>query len=166
MASDRPPMKQAEKIGTLLKQVLGDQGLDDRLSRYQAWLIWDKLVGEQIAERARPLRIRQGVLEIQVDHPVWMQQLQLLKPKILAKLHQQIPNAGITDLYLRQAKGPLPKPQPPTAENAPTRRQKIELSADELRQIEDKLAGIKDPELRREMMRLFSLQKQLDKSRD
>ncbi|MCK4691898.1 MAG: DUF721 domain-containing protein, partial [Desulfuromonadales bacterium] len=77
---ERPPMKQAAKVANLLKQVLGDKGLEDRLSRYQTWLIWDKLVGEQIALRARPLRFRQGVLEVQVDHPVWMQQLQMLKP--------------------------------------------------------------------------------------
>ena len=77
--SERPPMRKAESIGSLLKQVLDDQGMGDRLSRYQAWLVWDKIVGEQIARRARPLRLREGVLEVRVDNPVWMQQLQMLK---------------------------------------------------------------------------------------
>jgi hypothetical protein len=156
-------MKRAEQVGSLLKQVLGAQGLADRLSRYQAWLIWDKLVGEQIAHRARPLRIRQGVLEVQVDHPVWMQQLQMLKPKILEKLNQQIPNAGITDIYLRRAQS-LPPRLPPAPEAAPAKWREIELSPAELEQIEERAREIKDPELRQELKRLFRLQKQLDKS--
>jgi len=163
--SDRPPMKQAEQVGSLLKQLLSDQGLGERLSRYQAWLIWDKLVGEQIANRARPLRLRQGVLEVQVDHPVWMQQLQLLKPKILEKLNQQVPNAGITNIYLRKAKSIPPKTaaSPPTA---PAKWKQIELSATERQLIDERLEGIKDPELRQELKRLFTLQKQLDKDRN
>jgi len=163
--SDRPPMKKAEQVGSLLKQVLGEQGLSDRLSGYQAWLIWDKLVGEQIASRARPLRIRQGVLEIQVDHPVWMQQLQMLKPKILEKLHQQVPNAGITDIYLRKSRGPLAREQSPSQTVRPAKWKNIELSAAERQQIEEELGDLEDQDLRQELQRLFTLQKQLDKGR-
>ena len=158
-------MKQAERVGTLLKQLLGEKGLGERLSRYQAWLIWDKLVGEQIANRARPLRIRQGVLEVQVDHPVWMQQLQMLKPKILEKLNQQIPNAGITDIYLRKAKS-IPHRTPAAMAVAPMQWKQIELTGAEQQQIEERLTEIKDPDLRQELKQLFTLQKQLDKDRD
>ncbi len=161
---DRAPMKQAERVGTLLKQVLGDKGMDDRLSRYQAWLIWDKVVGEQIANRARPLRFRQGVLEVQVDHPVWMQQLQMLKPKILEKLNQQLPNADITDIYLRKAPTPIARRKQPTEPETPI-WQKVELSEEEKQQIEKQLEVIDNQELRAEMRRFFTLQKRLDKGR-
>ncbi|MBE9486903.1 MAG: DUF721 domain-containing protein [Desulfuromonadales bacterium] len=161
---ERPPMKQAAKVANLLKQVLGDKGLEDRLSRYQTWLIWDKLVGEQIALRARPLRFRQGVLEVQVDHPVWMQQLQMLKPKILEKLNQQLPNAKITDIYLRKARTPTAKQQPATEPEAPEWRQ-AELNEEEIRGIEEQLKPITDPELRTGLHRLITLQKRLNKGR-
>ena len=161
----RPPMRQAESVGLLLNQVLGNQGLADRLSRYQAWLIWDKLVGEQIANRARPLRFRQGILEVQVDHPVWMQQLQLLKPKILEKLNQQLPNAGITDIFLRKAKMLPPKPAAAATAATPVRWKEIRLSAVEEKEIEAGVREVQDPDLRRELKRLFTLQKQLDKER-
>jgi len=159
-------MKKAEPVGSLLQQVLGNQGLAERLSRYQAWLIWDQLVGEQIASRARPLRLRQGILEVQVDHPVWMQQLQLLKPKILEKLHQQIPNAGITDIYLRKAKTLPAKSVLPAEPLLQPKWQEIELTEVELQQIVERVSCIKDSELRQEMKRLFTLQKQLDKGRE
>ncbi len=157
-------MQQAEQVGKLLKQVLGDKGMDDRLSRYQAWLVWDKIVGEQIANRARPLRFRKGVLEVQVDHPVWMQQLQMLKPKILEKLNQQLPNADITDIYLRKAPTPTSNRQPPP-EPEPPKWQEAQLTEEEKQQIEEQLKPLKDSELRAEMRRLFTLQKRLDKGR-
>ncbi len=164
--SDRPPMKMATRVGTLLNEVLGESGLGDKLSRYQAWLVWDQLVGEQIAQRARPLRIRQNVLEVQVDHPVWMQQLQMLKPKILEKINQQIPNAGITDIYLRKGKTiPTPAKTSQPASSQPPAWRQIELSDAEKQLIDEKLQQIDDLELRENMRRLFSLQKQLDKSR-
>jgi len=163
----RPPLKKAEKVGALLKQVLGSQGLSDQLSRYQAWLIWDQIVGEQIARRARPLRLRQSVLEVQVDHPVWMQQLQMLKPKILEKINQQLPNAGITDIYLRKSNAPSAAYKPQSQESdQPPKWKSIELSAAEKQQIEAEINELDNHELRDEMRRLFTLQKQLDKGRN
>lgn len=160
----RAPMKQAERVGPLLKQVLGERGMEERLSRYQAWLVWDKLVGEQIARRARPLRFRQGVLEVQVDHPVWMQQLQMLKPQILAKLHQQLPDADITDIYLRKAPNPTGPKQPP-AKPEPPKWQQAQLTEEEQQQIDRQLETIDNQELRDEMRRLYCLQKRLNKGR-
>jgi len=162
---DRPAMKQAQRFGAVLKQVLGDRGMNDRLSRYQAWLIWDQLVGEQIARRARPLRFRQGVLEVQVDHPVWMKQLQMLKPQILAKLTQQLPNAGITDIFLRNVTANFTSTLPAAKESTTPRPAKIQLSAAEEREGESKFAAVSDPELRQEFKRLWIRQRQLDKAR-
>jgi len=162
---NRPPMKQAEKVGNLLKQVLGKKGMDDRLNRYQAWLIWDKVVGQQIATRARPLRFRQGTLEVQVDHPVWMQQLQMLKPQIIAKLKQQLPNADITDIYLRKAPTPYTGKQKTQEAEAP-KWQLAQLSEEEQQKIDQVLEPIKDRELRDEMRRLATLQKRLNKGRN
>ena len=162
-SSKRPPMKQAERVGSLLKRVLGERGMDDRLNRYQAWLIWDQVVGQQIAARARPLRFRQGVLEVQVDHPVWMQQLQMLKPQILDKLNRQLPSAKIEDIFLRKAPTPYAarKQQVP----APIKRKLAELTAAERERIDAVLEPLDDPELRDEMRRLAILQKRLNKGR-
>ncbi len=159
-------MKKAEWVGTLLKQILGQPGFGEQITRHQAWLVWDQLVGEQIAARARPLRLRKGVLEIQVDHPVWMQQLQMMKPQILEKISSKIPNAGITDLYLRQTRSSqtyqprktrqIPEPPPWT---------KIELSDAEKDAIEDELSPVNNSDLKHELRKLFIRQKQLDKER-
>ncbi|MDX2493390.1 MAG: DUF721 domain-containing protein [Desulfuromusa sp.] len=165
--SDRPPMKQAERVGSLIKQILGQPGFGEQITRHQAWLVWDQLVGEQIAARARPLKLRKGVLEVQVDHPVWMQQLQMMKPQILEKINAKIPNAGITDIYLRQTRGsqthrPLKTQQTPE----PPSWTRIELTAAEKEAIEEDLSPIDNSDLKNEMRKLFTRQKQLDKERE
>ena len=71
----------------LRRILLASLGLEERLQQYRALLLWDEVVGPQIAARTRPEKIRDGVLEVCVDQPTWMQQLQLLKPQILAKLN-------------------------------------------------------------------------------
>lgn len=163
---ERPPMRQAARVGSLLQQMARQSELGRQLTRHQAWLIWDKLVGKQIAMRARPLRLRQGILEVQVDHPVWMQQLQMLKPQILKKIAEMIPNAGIEDIYLRQAtrSSQVVPPRQKQAAEAPGWL-KEELTSDERADIEKALNAIKDPELKDEMRRLYTRHAQLRKHR-
>ena len=165
--SDRPPMKQAERVSSLLNQLLGQPGVGEQITRHQAWLVWDQLVGETIAARARPLKLRKGVLEVQVDHPVWMQQLQMMKPQILEKIEAKIPNAGITDIYLRQTRGAQtyhPRKLQKTTE--PPAWTQVELTAIEKEAMESELSPIDNLEVKDELRKLFTLQKQLDKMRD
>lgn len=159
-------MKSARKVGSLIKEMLDQPGFGEQLNRHQAWLVWDQIVGEQIASRARPKKLRKGVLEVQVDHPVWMQQLHMLKPQILARIKERIPNAGITDIYLRQAKSldnQNQMNQPRQAEPLPW--ENTELSNREKREIEDELETLADEELKANFRRLLTLQKQVDKNR-
>lgn len=159
---DRPPLKKAEAVTELLKKILGDTGLDDRLPRYQAWLVWDKVVGEQIARHARPLRIREKILEVQVDNPVWMQQLQMLKPQILKKIHTQLPNCDIEEIYLRRGN---PQKRIPVAAEPIIDWRKEELSPQDLAEIEASLSGLEDGDLKNEMRQLFARQKKLNKAK-
>lgn len=160
---ERPKLRKAEAVAELLKKLLGDKGLDERLPRYQAWLAWDEIVGAQIAKRARPLRIREKILEVRVDHPVWMQQLQMLKPQILKKLHEQLPDCDIEDIYLRRGS---PQRQTTAPEEPKIEWQKENLSDTELAMVEQSLSGLKDEDLKDEMRQIFIRQKKLSKAKD
>ncbi len=165
--SDRPPMKKAQQISSLLKDILGQPGFGEQINRHQAWLIWDQLVGEQIAARARPLKLRKGTLEVQVDHPVWMQQLQMLKPAILEKINAQIPHAGIEEIYLRQTRQSqayTPTKKKQVVEPLPWAQ--IELTSIEKEAIEKEISQINNIDLKNEMRIFFTRQKQLDKERN
>ncbi len=159
---ERPRMKRAAPVKALLEKIFRDKGLDGRLREFQTWIVWDETVGPQIAARARPLRIRDGVLEVAVDHPVWMQQLQLLKPRLLTQLNQRLGEEVLKDLFLRLGRKKPPE-EAPDAPPSPEWRSVI-LDAAEKESIEALLAPLADPELREQMRRVLERQARLEKA--
>lgn len=114
--SQRTGNKKASDISSLLEKILIDKGLDKKLQQYRAWTIWDDVVGPQIAQYAQPLRIRESILEVRVAHATWMQQLQLLKPKILKELNTRLGENSLVDIYWKRGEidksGPEGSPEP------------------------------------------------------
>ncbi len=157
----RPPMRKAARAGELLEKLLHNYGLDKRLQQYRALVIWDEVVGPQIAARARPSKIRGSVLEICVDQPAWMQQLQLMKPQILKKLNEQLGEGQIKEIYLKKGKvQPRAAEQPP----APPAWKTVQLDLAEKQQITGMLSAIEDPELRARLEHLLIKQARLLKA--
>jgi hypothetical protein len=154
-------MKKAALAGDLVEKLLKGFGLDERLQQYRALIIWEEVVGEQIAARTRPIRIREGVLEVNVDQPTWMQQLQLMKPKILAQLNAELGKNTIKDIFLKRGKVHVRADK--EAEPPPIWRM-VQLDDAERKQIEDLLIEIDDPELRGEMEKFLIKQARLLKA--
>ena len=157
----RPRLKNAARAGDLVDKMLKGFGLDERLQQYRALIIWEDVVGPQIAARTRPVRIREGVLEVNVDQPTWMQQLQFMKPKILTQLNAELGKATVKDLYLKRGKVNvrLERPvEPPPAWKT------VQLDDDEKEQINGLLTAIEDKELREEMETFLVKQMRLLKS--
>jgi hypothetical protein len=164
MSQQRDSNKKADAVGAVIRSLFREQGLETRMRRYQAWQVWEKVVGPQIAARARPARMRDDILEIRVDHPVWMQQLQLMKPKIIARLNAAIGEPLIKDLFLRR--GRPDADSTPSPVRLPELRWRAEtLAPEEAAHIEQAVAAMADPELRCRLQELFSRQVRLAKSR-
>lgn len=156
-------MKQAAPAGELLDKLFKGLGLHERLQQYRALIIWDEVVGPQIAARTRPVRIREGILEVNVDQPTWMQQLQLMKPKILAQLNAELGKAPIKDLFLKR--GPL-KVHVDKPSAAPPAWRMVQLDEREKQQVDDLLTAVEDDELREEMAKFLQKQMRLLKAGD
>ena len=157
----RPGMQKAARAGDLIDKLLAGLGLDDRLQQYRALVIWEAVVGPQIAARTRPVRIRDGILEVNVDQPAWMQQLQLMKPKILARLNSELGKASITDLYLKRGRV---NQRPDKEPERPQAWRMVQLDEGERQQVAGLLTAIKDSELRAEMETFLLKQMRLIKA--
>lgn len=158
----RPPLPRPLSASALIETLLSERGLMDKLHAYRAWQVWDEVVGAQIAARAQPIRLRDDILEIRVDHPVWMQQLQLLKPRLLARLNERLGAGAIRDLFLRQGRKREQATLQPSA--APSWRTAI-LDPTESERIEAMVDHLDDPELRRRLASLCERQLRLEKAR-
>ena len=157
----RPKLRQAARAGDLVDKLLKGLGLDERLHQYRALIIWEEVVGPQIAARTRPVRIREGVLEVNVDQPTWRQQLQLMKPKILAQLNAELGKATIKDLYLKRGKVNV---RAEKQEESPPAWRMVQLDDSEKQQVTGLLTSIEDPELRDEMEKFLLKQMRLLKA--
>jgi len=156
--------RQISLVASLVESLFSRRGLEDKRREYRAWLFWEEVVGPQVAARAKPVRIREGILEVRVDHPVWMQQLQLLKPKILAKLNSRLGEDVIRDLFFRRG-GQKTDPQPLPAQPTKPDWHAVQLSEEEFRQVREIVHSVADPELRQSLEQLMTRQKRLDHAR-
>lgn len=64
-------------------------GFSKRLVEAEALGRWELAVGSAIAKHSRAVRVVDGILWVEVDHPIWMSELHHRKHQILTKLNDQ-----------------------------------------------------------------------------
>lgn len=94
-------MKHLKKIGTILPKALEDLGIAKRLDEFKTLSLWEETVGKKIAERSKAVDIQDKTLIVDVENNVWMQELVLLKPRILKKFAKTAKNSPIKDIRFR-----------------------------------------------------------------
>ena len=74
--------------------------LAKRVEEAQALSFWDEAVGAMIAKHARPTRVVNKTLWVEVDHPVWQTELHHRKNQILEILNKRATqeNAPLKDI--------------------------------------------------------------------
>jgi predicted nucleic acid-binding Zn ribbon protein len=53
-------------------------------------LNWQDVVGELLAERSTPVKYEHHVLFVRVSNPTWMQELVLIKDKVMERLNRTL----------------------------------------------------------------------------
>ena len=158
MSGSAKKKSQAEAISALLEAILADKGIDNKLQKYRAWTIWQEVVGPQIARQTQPLRIRESTLEVRVGNATWMQQLQLLKPKILAELNKQLGKNTLDDIYWKRGK--IEQNNDSTDLHQADKKELIPLTEEDQTRIDEVTADLSDPELKQRLTHLLSLSHQ------
>jgi len=67
MADKRPRMKRPAPLSDLLAAAFAGKPTAKRLEEVKIWEVWDEAVGIQVAGRARPAALRDGVLTVTVS---------------------------------------------------------------------------------------------------
>lgn len=66
---------------------------------------WADLVGPVMADHARPGRLVDGRLHVEVDGPAWASQVRWSQADVLARIAESIPGSQVTALVARVATG-------------------------------------------------------------
>jgi predicted nucleic acid-binding Zn ribbon protein len=95
-------LKPADPTNKLVPLVMKQLGLEQRLQQSQVFYLWPNIVGSDIARHAQPVSLRNGLLVVAVDHPVWLQELSRYhKPLILQKVQERIGKKAVRDVCFR-----------------------------------------------------------------
>jgi len=97
--------KNFEHIGSIIADVLKTFRRESAGELVQVWQVWDEIVGDVIADNARPAAFKGKILLVHVSSSTWIHQLQFLKKEMIAKLNHALGKASIDDLKFKI--GPL-----------------------------------------------------------
>jgi predicted nucleic acid-binding Zn ribbon protein len=90
-----------QSIGRIVSRLMARSGYDREQGTDQLRAAWDAAVPPALAGHSRPGLVRRGVLEVFVSHSAIVQELNFLKPSLLACLAERLPAVGITDIRCR-----------------------------------------------------------------
>ena len=94
-------MAKPEKAEVILKRLTAKMGIDTRLEMEKAVVLWGEVVGDTIARRSKAESIRGGTLFVRVANSMWVQELSLLKERIIEKLNSLLGREMVKDIVFR-----------------------------------------------------------------
>ncbi len=96
----------AARLGELLPAVLGRLGLTAALTGAAAVAAWERVVGERLARVASAVALVDGVLVVETESSVWMQEIGFHKVRILKRLAEECGPGIVRDLRLVLRRAP------------------------------------------------------------
>lgn len=91
-------------IGTVVADILARKGLGRQQATTELNTIWEKVVGDSLAQISCCGQIRRKHLQVVVTNSTAMQELAFKKHEILEKLNHYLSNHLITDIHFRIGK--------------------------------------------------------------
>jgi predicted nucleic acid-binding Zn ribbon protein len=84
--TDREPVPLSESLDAVMRSLRGT----DRRQIGGLFGRWDEVVGPQVANHVRPVRLDDGVLLVEVDDPAWATQVTLMSTRIRERLGDEV----------------------------------------------------------------------------
>ena len=91
---------QASGDVTPLSELVNEVVCDLGISECEALLVWNDVVGSSLAKNARPIRVKNGILEVAVPSAVWRTQLNFMATDIVNRINIHVGAEIIQELRL------------------------------------------------------------------
>lgn len=99
MRDSRGRSPSPKPIGAVLDEVRRDLAPETPLASVQT--LWDRTVGDRIAAVTEVVEERDGVVTVECSSAVWAQELELMSPRIIARLRDELGDAAPEKLRFR-----------------------------------------------------------------
>lgn len=95
-----------QPLGRLAARLSAQLGWNERLAGGQVFGQWSRLVGEEVAEHARPVALKDGELTVQASSTAWATQLRLLQRQLVAKIAARVGDGVVTRMRIQGPTAP------------------------------------------------------------
>ena len=85
----------------ILNGLLSGDSLPFNPADAEIWEIWEEVVGQTIAEHARPANIMKKKLRVHVSEPIWLQELEYVAETIKEKLNKKLCRNAVEKIVFR-----------------------------------------------------------------
>lgn len=92
--------KAPSSIQEVLAQLKQETELGRQLELAQIWSRWPEIAGPRMMEHGRPHGIRDNVLYIEADSPVWMHRFAYRKWAIIRRINKMAGHELVSDIFL------------------------------------------------------------------
>ena len=139
-------------IAEIFPQLARQNGWEIQLDLHSVFANWATLVDPETAEHCRPLKIRRGVLWVEVENSAWLQQLRFQKYQLLETINASLTKSRIEDIKYALPKG---KGEDKKPEEAPVRF--VSPPAGEVAEFRNQISFIGDEQCREALFRFWYL---------
>jgi predicted nucleic acid-binding Zn ribbon protein len=149
-------------LGSTLQGVLKSTELEARVKEHTCVLVWDEVVGEQLARSAQPEFIRDGIMFVATKSAVWSNELTFYKRDLISRLNSRVGGYVLKDMVFKVGRTARKKNPAQLAGDQKPVLAGIKLSNDELKHIEAVSSSVGE-ELRESFKKLMTTALKLEK---
>jgi len=95
-----PDARDPQPLGRTARDLARNRGWSPKIAEGMVFAEWPAVVGEQIAEHARPTALRDGVLSVTAESTAWATQLRMVQTQLLAKIAAAVGDGVVTALKI------------------------------------------------------------------
>ncbi|WP_410637720.1 DciA family protein [Amycolatopsis sp. lyj-346] len=95
-----------QPLGRLVSRLVKDRGWNESVTSARVFAQWARLVGEDVAEHAQPVALKDGELTVRASSTAWATQLRLLQGKLLAKIAAGVGNGVVKRMRIQGPTAP------------------------------------------------------------
>lgn len=102
----QPDERDPQPLGRLTARIATERGWGGQLATGRLFGKWSAIVGDDVAEHAKPMALRDGELTVQAASTAWATQLRLLQRQLLAKIAAGVGDGVVTKLKVHGPSAP------------------------------------------------------------
>lgn len=101
-----PDPRDPQLFGVMLERIMKQRGWQKPAAEAKVFGAWEKVVGPDIAEHSRPIKLDAGVLTVEAESTAWATQLRLLAGNLLKRIAAEVGHNVVTKLNIHGPAAP------------------------------------------------------------